>query len=110
MRYQRLLMGYIVPWMGYGFYRGWMADYEYSTYTEEIRAPSYELVTERYLSKTVRGCMNACLYGSIGHIFAIYRLMCRTEIYLTNKDPYHHKDAYCELVHFITLPPGVKNK
>jgi len=106
MRY-RLLKGYIGTWTCYGFYRGWIADYVYDRYTQEIRSPSYSLVTEKYTTKGSRGCVNAVLYATLGHIFAVHNFICRIEILLTNKDPYDHKDVYCEFLGYsITLPPS----
>lgn len=92
----------------YGFYRGWNADSMYNKYTHPIPSITpivYTLETEKYMTKTARASLNACLYGTVGNIFALYRLICRTEVWLMDKDPYEHLHAYAEVFDSTTLPP-----
>jgi hypothetical protein len=90
----------------YGFYRGWNADSTYNKYTIPSITPSvYTLSTEKYMIKTARASVNACLYGTVGNIFALYRLICRTEVWIMDKDPYEHPYAYTEVFDSITLSP-----
>lgn len=90
---------------GLGFYRGWIADYQYNGYSMKHEPISYTLATNRFMSKTLRGVANMCVYATVGHPEAFYRCLCRVEISLTHKDPYEHMYAYKELFDFTTLPP-----
>ena len=91
--------------MVYGFYRGWNADCTYNKYTTPSITPIvYTLETEKYMTKTARASLNACLYGTVGNIFALYRLICRTEVWMMDKDPYDHSYAYVEVFDSTTLP------
>jgi len=101
------LQGYLGLSGSYGFYRGWIADYDYRKfdYKKPIKPIKYKLTTHKYSIKLFRGILNAGMYASIGNIFALYRLMCRIEIKLLNKDPYQHIDVYTEIFDSITLEP-----
>lgn len=103
----RFFARYLGAWAGYGFYRGWNADYRYNRYdgVHPITVVRHDLQVERYLDKLVRGLTNATLYGTFGHMIALYRLAGRLEIAMTNKDPYNHILVYTEFMDHTTLPP-----
>lgn len=104
---KQILQKYLGLSACYGFYRGWIADFEYNKYDKDkpIKEFQYELKTEKYCIKFLRGVFNAGMYGTIGNIFAVYRLICRSEIEYYNKNPYHHIDSYSECLNTITLSP-----
>jgi hypothetical protein len=91
----------------YGFYRGWNADYDYRKYNRDkpIKPIGYNLQTEKYCIKFLRGIVNASSYGTFGNIFAVYNLICRVEIKLLNMNPYDHMDVYAEIFNSTTLAP-----
>lgn len=91
----------------YGFIRGWKADYAYNQYNKEnpIQSITYNLQTERITEKMMRACLNASMYGTFWNPIAVYRLISRIEIAMTQKDPYNHISAYSEFIHHTTLPP-----
>lgn len=99
-----LLKGYIGAFALLGFYRGYIADYK-MTYNNKIETIPYELVTDKFFSKMVRGMINSMFYITIGHGIACYKLFGRIEIYLTHKNPYDHKNFYTEIADFTTLKP-----
>ena len=101
----RSIARYVELSMVYGFYRGWNADFTYNKYRPSITPIVYDLQTEKYMTKTARASLNACLYGTVGNIFALYRAICRTEVWIMEKDPYAHIDAYTEVFDSTTLPP-----
>lgn len=107
---KKAFIGYLWSFSAYGFYRGWIAEYKYHTYDSSITTVRYSLVTEKYIDRCFRGMVNAAFYGSFGHPFALYRLICRMEIGWTGKNPYEHLAAYNEAFDRITLPPPVTEK
>jgi len=101
---------YLGIWGVYGAYRGWNADYEYHRYNspmeKKIRVIPFQLQTQKYLTKGMRCWFNGVWYVSIGHVCAVYRTMCRIEIWVCKKNPYEHIFAYEECFGDITLPPS----
>jgi hypothetical protein len=91
----------------YGFIRGWKAEYAYNQYNTEnpIQPVRYNLQTERIAEKMIRAFLNASMYGTFWNPLAVYRLMSRIEIAVTQKDPYNHIYAYNEFINYTTLPP-----
>lgn len=106
-RFYTMVRGYLGGWAIYGFCRGWNADYDYNKYNEEypIRPIKYHLLTEKYCLKSFRGIVNGFMYGSFGHVFALYRFLGRAEVALFNYDPYQNMDLYLEWLDNTTLPP-----
>jgi hypothetical protein len=64
----------------YGFYRGWIADYNYRKYDTKnpIKPNKYELLTEKYSFKFARGILNVGMYGTFGNIS--FNMSCRNTI------------------------------
>jgi len=98
---------YVGGWTIFGFYRGWIADYDYNRYNDTcpIKPIRYHLMTEKYCIKTFRGIVNGVMYGSFGHFFALYRFLGRTEVAIMNRNPYQHIELYLEWLDRTTLPP-----
>lgn len=105
---KKAFVGYIGSFSVYGFFRGWISEYRYNRYDGSIDSVRYNLVTEKYFDRCFRGFVNATFYATFGHGFALYRLICRTEIQYLRKNPYDHKDAYSEVFGYISLPPKKK--
>ena len=108
-RLQNIVQRYLGASAVYGFYRGWVADYDYNRYHHKypIKPIRYHLVTEKYCLKFCRGIITGVMYGSVGNPFAVYRFLGRAEIALMNRDPYQHIELYVEWFDVTTLPPEI---
>lgn len=101
---QRFCKFYVAGSAVTGFYRGWIADTYYHQYSKEHQTITYDLTTDKYIAKLLRGTVNMSWYATVGHPYALYRFLCRSEIALSGKNPYDHHSAYVELFGFSTLP------
>lgn len=100
-----MFQSYIISSGLLGFYRGWIADYRYNSFTKEHSRITYSLYAERFAYKTLRGLFNATMYATFGNPMAIYKSICRTEIEWTGKNRYDYSHAYVEVLNYTTLPP-----
>jgi hypothetical protein len=82
----------------HGFYRGWISR-DNSTYQTIIK-PNNDLVIEKFGRSFAFGFLYSTWYFPI----AIYKLIGRTEIKLTGKNPYDYNYLYNEPLGYTTLP------
>lgn len=109
MKYRHFfLKSYFGSFAVLGFYRGWNSDYTMK-YNQKIENVKYDLLTDKFISKLFRATINSINYATIGHGIAIQKFMGRMEIFLTQKNPYDHKDYYVEIFDFTTLKPEVNS-
>ena len=89
-----------------GFYRG-TQSISYYDYKDGKIKDQNELYLDKFLTCIYIGVAHATWFGPV----AIYQSIGRTEIALTNKNPYDHEDLYRDMFMYITLKPKeIKNK
>jgi hypothetical protein len=88
-----------------GFYRG-TQSMNYYDYKDGKIKDKDELYINKFIDCTFLGFAHATWYGPI----AIYQMIGRIEIELTNKNPYDHENLYRDMFSNITLKPKKKEE
>jgi len=83
----------LVPLYVNGFYRSMISEPKRKPKNPELK-----------MEKFFRGFIFGLIYASWYAPMAIYQMIGRTEIWITNKNPQDYKEFYSELIYYTSLP------